>query len=122
MKRVIKYDFISESSSKLQKKIEELIQLKDKLKVDIDKVKLDFQGKDADSIVDAYSAKISMIDKYIVVVAEYQNYFEWLGGNYKDVHSKFKQEVEVIKEELDSMNGVPTSTIEEGGIIYDNYE
>ena len=88
MKRIIKYNVISEKSTQIRLKITELEKLKEKLKLDITLVSNSYKGKDADDIIGKYISNLKYLEKYISVISRFQAYFDWLSGNYKDTNQK----------------------------------
>lgn len=101
MKRIVKYNDIGESSYKILQKLNELEQEKQTLITHIGKINDYYKGSDADDIVAKYNEKIKYIDSYITVIENYQRYFEWLGGRYKESHQKAFKNMKDLYETAD---------------------
>ena len=101
MKRIIKYNDIGDASYKILQKLNELEIAKQHLITHISQINDYYRSSDADDIVVKYNEKIKYIDSYITVIENYQRYFEWLGGRYKESHQKAFKNMKDLSEIVD---------------------
>ena len=83
MKRIIKYNYINDNISFINKLLSELDTAKTKLTKNVNLIENDYQGEDGKRIMNKYLNKIILIDEYINNVNKYLNYFKWLVGEYE---------------------------------------
>ena len=88
MQRLIKYEIIREKSEEIKKEIKELKEECKNLILNIEAIRNSYVGKDAEAMISAYINKIYTIKNYLGVIEEYNNYFEWVSGAYKDTKQK----------------------------------
>ena len=100
MNRVIQFNIIKNVSNQLIKELEKLQIECDKLNLDIEKIEEFYKGKDANLIIAKYNQRVNIIKKYIEIVKEYINYFDWISSNYHDTyHNAIKHYQNSVVEE-----------------------
>ena len=101
MKRLVRYDVVKDTAKDIKQKLDFLFETEKKLIEDIEKLKLCYQGKDADIIIEKYKSKSTEITKYRKLLTMYANYFEWISGSYGESHKKLKKDVNEELPELE---------------------
>ena len=94
MKRFINFNAIGETASKLLQLINNLKDEQKQLLTDIDKLEKCYQGKDAEIIITKYKTRTSNISGYIEYLEEYQKYFNYIAGSYKNSYDKAKKDID----------------------------
>lgn len=120
MKRLVKYNFIGDSSSKMYAKINELNEEIRILNEDISKIEDSYKGKDAEEIISKYRLKIDYIESYLTIISNYQKYFDWLSGRYRDTHQKALKDISSFSDFLsDNKDVVDTDKLSQVESLYE---
>ena len=101
MKRVINYSILSDVTSNIIVKKEELKAYKEKLKIDILLINNGYKGKDADIVISKYQEIANSIDCIIKTLEDYIEYFKWLSSNYKENLNKTIQKVNILQNDIE---------------------
>ena len=91
MRRIINYDLISEKTKDLKFLTKKLLDEKDKILLDINKINDSYKGKDADLLITKYQEKVNYLNEYIENMNKYILFFEFLTGSYKENTDRSKQ-------------------------------
>ncbi len=119
MRRIIKYNTIADISSKILLNLEVLKDQQTQLINDIATIKDSYQGVDSEGIIIQYTKRANNVSEYINCMTEYQKYFEWISGSYKESHEKIRNDlidiVEPVEETVDPFENFDVETIAEEG-------
>ena len=102
MRRIISYNSIAETASNMLLQLNILKDQQTQLKKDIETIRDSYQGVDAEGIVIQYTKRANYISEYINYMLEYQRYFEWISGSYKESNDKIRKDLAEIGEPIEN--------------------
>lgn len=106
MRRIIKYNYISDKASYIMAKMDELIEEREKLIKNINDIKLYYQGQASSVIIAKYLERVKIIDGYIDNVSRYAKYFRWISSEYKESRTSAVQSIMQEVEEIEKQQEV----------------
>jgi len=119
MRRIINYGSIAETASNMLSQLNLLKDQQTKLLNDIDVIRDSYKGIDSEGIIIQYKKRVNYLNEYINIMVEYQKYFEWISGSYKDSHEKVRKDlveiVEPMEEKVDVFENFDIDKIVEEG-------
>ena len=102
MRRIIKYNSIAETASNMLIELNTLKDQQAQLLKDIDTIRDSYQGIDAEGIITQYTKRVNYLNEYINNMIEYQKYFEWISGSYKESHEKIRKDLVDLVEPVEN--------------------
>ena len=101
MKKRIVPSEINKVSIKIKENNESLTIKIKKLREDVDKISLYYQGVDANLLISNYNQRIDKIEKYLVNYQNLKTYFSNMSSLYEDTITETKKQLDTIKENYD---------------------
>ena len=105
MRRLIKFEEISNMSIRLKKEIDNLVTYKNDLITDINSISDCYKGKDSKIGINKYLSYANNIDSFISTMEQYYNYFDWLGSSYKTTFDNFKSNIDILNKKEGIIDG-----------------